>query len=121
MKPIPLTGLWSIPLTIVLALGALVGAAPASADDSCPDGNSCFWTLQNFQGTKQVAGNQWEGQWVWVDPGHRNHHSVKNRFTNRAVWTAKPNQQAYCTPAGGKRETAPEFTVVLVGGAGSHC
>lgn len=109
-------------LAIMLALGVLAGATPAMADDSsCPDGNVCFWTLQNFEGSKQVAGNRWEGQWVWVDGYHRNYHSLKNRFSNRAVLTAKPYQAIYCTPAGGKRETAPEFTVFFVGGAGSHC
>lgn len=117
-----------VQLSRLLAIGIVVTGAlvtspsTAAADDStCPDGNSCFWTLQHYQGTKQVAGNAWEGQWVWVDAGHRNYHSLKNRFTQRAVWSAKPNQTAYCTPAGGERPTAPEFTVIFVGSAGSHC
>ncbi|HWM03920.1 MAG TPA: hypothetical protein VNP92_16415 [Actinophytocola sp.] len=106
----------------LFAAAAVVAAAsPAAADASCPSGNSCFWTLQQFDGSKQTAGNMWAGQWVWVDAGHRNYHSLKNRFTDRAVWSAKPNQTAYCTPAGGERPTAPEYTVILVGGQNSHC
>jgi hypothetical protein len=106
----------------IFTAAALVAAGtPAAADTGCATGNACFWPLQNYGGNKQIAGNAWEGQWVWVDAEHRNYHSLKNRFTNRAVLSAKPNQTVHCTPAGGERPTAPEFTVILVGGAGSHC
>jgi hypothetical protein len=108
-------------LAIALTFGSLVGAAPASADTGCADGNVCFWPLQNFEGNKQSYGNNVAGQWFYVNGG-QNYHSLKNRFTNRAVLTGKVNVgNLVCTPAGNSRATAPEFDAFFVGAPGSHC
>jgi hypothetical protein len=120
MKPRQFTGFGSALLAVALTLGGLVGATPATADSTCPDGLSCFWPLQNFEGNKVPKGNSPEGVWVLVNGGQA-YHSAKNRYTNRAVWTAKPNQNLHCTPSGGNSPTAPEFTYYFVGGVGSHC
>lgn len=113
MKPKLLTRLGPALLAAVFTLGGLVGATPASADTTCPDGNSYFWPRQDFGGNKQVRGNSPAGVWVLINGGQA-YHSVKNRYTNRAVWTAKPNQNLLCTPAGGNNAAAPEFTYYLV-------
>jgi hypothetical protein len=113
----------SILSTAVLALGALVGATPAhAADTSCPVGTSCFWLQQNYEGLKKVRGNISVGTWQFltVEEGVI-FNSVKNRFTDRAVWTKRGAQDPTCTPAGGERPTAPGFTQFYVGTSGSHC
>lgn len=120
MQPKQLARLGAALLTAALILGGLIGTTPANADSTCPGGNSCFWPLQNFEGNKQVRGNSPEGVWVLINRGQA-FHSVKNRYTNRAVWTAKPNQNLHCTPSGGNSPTAPEFTYYFVAGVGSHC
>jgi hypothetical protein len=110
-------------MAAALALGMFLGTAPASASDSsCNVGTSCFWLQQNYQGPKKVTGNINEGIWVFlaVEEGVI-FNSVKNRFTDRAVWTRRGAQVPTCTPAGGERPTAPGFTQVFVGAPGSRC
>ncbi len=110
-------------MAAALALGTLVGATPAGAtDSSCAAYTSCFWLQQNFEGLKKVGGNSSEGTWVFVvvEEGVI-FNSVKNRFTDRAVWTKRGAQEPTCTPAGGDRPIAPGFTQVYVGYASSHC
>jgi hypothetical protein len=111
-------------MVAAIALGTLVGAAPANASDSsCPvAGTSCFWLQQNYQGPKEVRGNSTEGTWILITFEEvAIFNSVKNRFTDRAVWTKRGAQDPTCTPAGGERPTAPGFTQFYVGARGSHC
>lgn len=117
------TNVWRSALMVaVLALGTLVATTPASAaDPSCPEGTSCFWWQQHYQGPKKVRGNIYEGNWVLLTLEGIIFNSVKNRFTDRAVWTKRGSQDPTCTPAGGERPTAPGFTQFYVGARGSHC
>jgi hypothetical protein len=67
-------------------------------------------------------GNWVEGQFRSVDNEVQTYRSIKNKFTNRAVWTFIPGQSASCIPAGQQRPAAlPPFTWFVVGAAGSTC
>jgi hypothetical protein len=118
------TTVWRSALMVAaLALGTLVGTAPANASDSsCPvSGTVCFWQQQNYQGRKEVRGNIYEGTWVLLTVELIRFNSVKNRFTDRVVWTKMDAQNRTCTPAGGERPTAPGFIEFYVGARGSRC
>lgn len=98
-----------------------LGSEPTLLDESCPDNNACFWRQDWFQGAKVVSGNQYAGAWYWVDAQHQTYRSIKNKFSNRSVLSADPNQPYQCTWAGTNRHAALGFTVVYIGAAGSGC
>ncbi|MGH2953385.1 MAG: hypothetical protein ACRDK9_05095 [Solirubrobacterales bacterium] len=89
-------------------------------DSTCPSGNVCFWTLQDFQGTKRVYGNNACCSWLYVWFGQY-HNSLKNRFTNRKVLIGDPFFVLDCINAGGNRKSPPSFDRFRVGQAGSSC
>ncbi|HEX8067230.1 MAG TPA: peptidase inhibitor family I36 protein [Thermoleophilaceae bacterium] len=73
-------------VALVLAVVAIAvgGTGQASADSYCPDGWVCFWSNTQYEGTKWGYGASWaDGSWHWFSNGKW---SMKNRFTNRAVY-----------------------------------
>jgi hypothetical protein len=113
-------GFGSVLVAVALTIGGLVGAAPASADTTCPAGNVCFWPQLNFVGAKQIRGNSPEQIWLKIN-GAQVYRSLKNDFTNRAVWTSTPGVNLLCTSAGHNSAVAPDFTEYFVGPMGSTC
>jgi hypothetical protein len=95
----------SLLLTVALALGALIGAAPASADSTCPDGYSCFWTGQFHGGAKRLVGAEWYGH-GWQEFDNRKY-SVKNRFTNKAILIYGPQIGYDCGYPGQRADSIP--------------
>ncbi len=94
----------------------------AIVSTQCPDGHVCFWPLQNYGGNRRDWGAQNAKDWTYVNGMNaQKYYSLKNRFADRVVWTAKPNQQIHCTPPNGQRPTAPEFSVFCIGPKSSTC
>lgn len=85
---------------------------------NCAGGTVCFWTFQDYQGTKWSFGNSSEGHWWYVNPSHQFFHSMANEFDNRAVWTSDGVTQK-CTGARQTRAQPPAFDRFFIGGAGT--
>jgi hypothetical protein len=101
---------------------AVADTEEAVVSTFCPNVYVCFWPLQGFGGNRQDWGAGASQDWTWANGSNdQKYHSLKNRFTNRVVWTAKPLQEIHCTPPNGERKTAPEFSVFCIGPQGSTC
>jgi hypothetical protein len=75
-------------VTTLAATITVGGVAPvlARADvPTCPDGNSCFWTSLDYTGERAVKGGEFGGT-GWHHFDNSNKYSVKNRYSNRAVY-----------------------------------
>jgi hypothetical protein len=101
----------------ILGLGA---ATPALADDaSCPGNYVCVWNQANFQGAKRVIGAGEAGTWLNFD---NYKYSIKNQFSNRAVWTYAAYTKTYaCFNPGVKTSSYFTASALYVAGPGSHC
>ncbi|SRR6266545_5087418 len=93
-------------VTLLVAVGLATGAGVAQADDSsCPDGNSCFWTGDSYGGAKRLIGAEWYGR-GW-QPFDNTKGSVKNRFTNKAIWIYGPQIGYDCGYPGQRADHIP--------------